>query len=388
MSLDGGPGATRGLRIGLLLPLTGPGAELGTALRAAAEFAIDQVNEAGGVGGRPVTRVVRDEGADIETATRSLASLIDSGVDAIVGPASSNIIGSTLPVTTEAGVLTCSPTASALALDDVPDAGLFVRTIPSDRLQASALARLVERSGERRVALLYLDDPFGRSLAEAVREELRSFAEVVAVVPFVDTDAQYGDQAAAVVASAPRATIVVGEATAGPRMVEALFDQAGLEGDVYIGDAMRVPAAANVYARLGSDALDRLIGVSPTSAARAPEFIEAFRLATGSVPELFAGNAADCVTLIALAAQAAQSPEATLFAREIAEVSHAGTECNTFAECSAALDASRNIDFDGSTNELRIGPDGDLVRGLFDVFRFGRGGRAVGAGGPPLLVGG
>jgi branched-chain amino acid transport system substrate-binding protein len=368
------------LRIGLLLPLTGPGAELGTAMRDAAEFAIAEVNAAGGVLGQPVRRILHDEGGDADTASRGLAALLAANVDVIVGPASSTVAAATLPVTTSAGVLSCSPTASALALDRFPDGGLFVRTIPSDRLQATALARLVEQSGERRVAVLYLDDPFGRLLADAVRNELASFANLVAFVPFIDTDAEYADEADAVIASASRATIVIGDATAGPRMVESLFDREDLEGDVFVGDALRVPDAASAYARLGPDALERLSGVSPIASARAPAFIEAYVSSVGTEPSLFAGNAADCVTLIALAAQAAQSTVPIRIAQEIPEVSHVGTQCVTFSECSMTLAGARNVDFDGSTGELRIGADGDLVRGLFEVFSFDRFGRSVSTG--------
>ncbi|MEN9507271.1 MAG: hypothetical protein RI958_3197 [Actinomycetota bacterium] len=368
------------LRIGMLLPLTGPGAEIGRALRDAARWAIAEVNAAGGVAGRPVRQSIQDEGADATTAVRGLAALIANDVDVIVGPASSIVAASTLPVTTEAGLLTCSPTASALSLDRFPDAGLFVRTIPSDRLQATALARLVEQSGERRVAVLYLDDPFGRPLAEAVRDELGSFAELVAFIPFVDTDAEYADEANEAVASAPRATIVVGDATAGPRMLEALFSQGALEGSVVIGDAMRVPDATNGYARLGANSLERLRGVSPTSLALAPTFIDAYVDRVGAEPSLFAGNAADCVTLVALAAREAQSTVPADIAREIPEVSNAGTQCVTFDECSAAIAEGRNVDFDGSTGHLRIGFDGDPVRGVFDVFGFDRLGRSISTG--------
>lgn len=369
----------------MLLPLTGPGAELGTALRDAARWAISQVNAAGGVAGQPVGQALQDEGGDADTAARGLAALLAADVDVIVGPASSIIAASTLPLTTRAGVLTCSPTSSALSLDRFPDGGLFVRTIPSDRLQATALARLVEQSGERRVAVLYLDDPFGRPLAEAVRDELDSFAELVAFIPFVDSDAEYSDEAATVVAAAPRATIVIGESTAGPRMLEALFRNENLEGDIVVGDAMRVPDAANGYAGLGPSALERLRGVSPVSTSSAPSFIEAYTLSIGIEPSLFAGNAADCVTLAALAAQEAGSTRPADIAREIPEVSHVGTQCFTFAECSAALGDARNVDFDGSTGELRIGADGDMVRGLFEVFTFDRFGRSTPSG-TTLLV--
>lgn len=44
------------------------------------------------------------------------------------------------------------------------------------------------------------------------------------------------------------------------------------------------------------------------------------------------------------------------------------------------LAGARNVDFDASTGELRIGADGDLVRCLFEVFSFDRFGRSVSTG--------
>ncbi|MEX0848562.1 MAG: ABC transporter substrate-binding protein, partial [Ilumatobacteraceae bacterium] len=205
------------LRLGVLLPLTGPGAELGGAMVDAVELAIDQVEAAGS--GIQVQRIVKDEGADVDTALRSLEELLASDVDAIIGPASSIVAASIVPMTTSASVLTCSPTASAMSLDDLPDANLLIRTIPSDSLQAAAIATLVEQSGERRVSILYLDDSFGRPFAEAVRSRLGQAADVVSFIPFVADDVAYADEADRSIASDARATVVIGDSTAGPRMV-------------------------------------------------------------------------------------------------------------------------------------------------------------------------
>lgn len=360
------------LRIGVLLPLTGPGAELGAAMIDAVELAVDEIEAAGGI---RVQRIVRDEGADADTASRSLEELLAGDVDAIVGPASSTVAGAIVPATTEAGVLTCSPTASAMSLDDLPDRNLFVRTIPSDSLQATAVATLVEQSGEQRVSIVYLDDAFGRPLAEAVRSRLDDETDVVAFIPYTADDVAYADEADRSVTSGARSTVVIGDRTAGPRMVDALFGTAGLEGDVVINDAMRVPATTSIYARLGPNALRRLHGVSPVSVAVAPSFIGAYTNRTGAAPALFAGNAYDCVNLIALAAASSGSTEAPMLADEIGDISSVGNRCSTYADCKAELDVSRNIDYEGAGGQLEIGPNGDPQRGVFDVFVFDDDGR-------------
>ena len=156
--------------LGVLLPTTGPGATLfGEGMVDAVEIATEQINAAGGVIGSDVMLINADEGATAASAAIGLDSLITGGVSTIIGPASSIVALSDLDAPVAAGIVTCSPTASALALDDYPDNGLFFRTIPSDSLQMVAMAHVAERTGSTSIAIGYLDDPYGRGLAEALR---------------------------------------------------------------------------------------------------------------------------------------------------------------------------------------------------------------------------
>ena len=110
----------------------------------AVEQAVEQINTAGGVLGSSVELTIVDE-----SAGTGIDELLAEGVDAIVGPASSTVALSQLadavnPVT---GVVTCSPSATALALDDYPDNKLFFRTVPSDSFEMVAIERRVEGTG-------------------------------------------------------------------------------------------------------------------------------------------------------------------------------------------------------------------------------------------------
>ena len=125
-------------------------------------------------GGATVEVVEADEGANATTAARPSRGSIERGVDAVVGPASSTVALGALGDLMAGDVLTCSPTASALALDDYPDSELFFRTVPSDSLQAAAIARLAEQTGARTAAVAYLDDAYGRPLAEATMAALEA----------------------------------------------------------------------------------------------------------------------------------------------------------------------------------------------------------------------
>ncbi|MDH6546942.1 ABC-type branched-subunit amino acid transport system substrate-binding protein [Streptomyces sp. SAI-041] len=76
----------RPVRIGVLVPLTRPGwVEAGRHLLAGLELAAAEVNDAGGIGGRPLELLVRDTAADPQRATAAVEELAELGVAALAG---------------------------------------------------------------------------------------------------------------------------------------------------------------------------------------------------------------------------------------------------------------------------------------------------------------
>jgi len=74
------PGVEAGvLRLGTLLPASGPLAEAGHVVRAVLEDGVEQVNQQGGIHGRRLELVVADTGPDQASAERALQRLLDQG---------------------------------------------------------------------------------------------------------------------------------------------------------------------------------------------------------------------------------------------------------------------------------------------------------------------
>ncbi|MFI1198699.1 ABC transporter substrate-binding protein [Streptomyces sp. NPDC020883] len=74
------------VQIGALVPLTRPGwVEAGQHLLAGLELAVGEVNEAGGIAGRPLELVVRDTAADPQRAAAAVEELAALGVAALAG---------------------------------------------------------------------------------------------------------------------------------------------------------------------------------------------------------------------------------------------------------------------------------------------------------------
>ena len=106
-------GPAEPLRIGFIAELTGRSADLGEGGRNAMLLVVDEFRGRGQFGQRPVEVIVRDIGADAETARRSAEELVAAVVEVIVGPMNSGSIDLIQPVVEAAGVLLISPTASA-----------------------------------------------------------------------------------------------------------------------------------------------------------------------------------------------------------------------------------------------------------------------------------
>jgi branched-chain amino acid transport system substrate-binding protein len=367
------------LRLGVLAPLTGDGAPLGLSIQATVEMAVAAINDAGGANGRPVQLRIADEGSDIATATAGLDELLRGEVDAIVGPTSSTVTLSVLDTILRSQTLACSPTSTAMALDDFPDDGLFFRTAPSDTLEAEAIARAVDGTGRSSVGLLYVDDAYGRPFADSVRRALanRSIA-VTADIPFSSADSGIDTEATVTDAIDAQVIAVIGDADSGARVASAVAAAtAGMDTPIIVNDAMRGGTAAATFAQLPAEALERIIGVAPRALTDNAEFVEALAAVDPNATGLFAANAFDCVNLIALAADAVRSSDPLEIAARIPSVATSGTRCLDFASCAAGLTAERNVDYDGPSGLLQLAFDGDPNRGVYDLYRYGADGTEI-----------
>jgi len=98
------------LKVGTVLPQTGSLAFLGPPEFAGVNLAKKEINEAGGVLGKPI-EVFEGDSSDTSTNIASTTSdqMIQRGADVIVGAASSSVSLSIIDKITSAGVLQISP---------------------------------------------------------------------------------------------------------------------------------------------------------------------------------------------------------------------------------------------------------------------------------------
>ncbi len=351
------------LTIGTLLPDTGPGNLIGLAGINAVAVGVDSINDAGGVLGQPVQLVNASEGTSVNDARAGIGKLVASNVDAIIGPASSLVTLEVLDELMDAGVLVCSPTATALALNDYPNRDLFFRTVPSDSLTGQAMAIVALNTGVDSYAVVYLDDQFGRPMAREAMSRLDG-PEVADLYerPFPSdaTPEELADIATAVAERSSRTILLIADSDHGWAMLQALA--AVFESDppfIFVNDALRTPPNPEVVVDLPPEFRAEIQGVSPV----VPPDVRY------EPPGAYATNALDCLNLIALAAVQAGTDDPVEVADEMIDVSIVGTVCNSFELCLGIVEQDRNINYQGP-NSFDFSDRNDPRSGRVGTFLF------------------
>ena len=148
----------------------------------AAILVVDEFNAKGGVLGKQVEIVAQDDQCKAEIATNAATRLISDGVVAVMGHICSGPCKASLPLYTNAKLISMSPSATTPALTQSGQNPYFFRTIANDNDSAVVGAQfIVEKLGTPKVAILHDNSEYGRGYAEKAREELQKSdkAEVV-----------------------------------------------------------------------------------------------------------------------------------------------------------------------------------------------------------------
>lgn len=129
---------TEPVKIGFVATLTGRDAELGTDCRDGALLAVEDANLEGGVEGRPVELLIRDDKQDWSKAVEADQELARLGCQVIVGHMTSSMCEAAMPWLSTSGIAMISPTATSEEFSGRKDH--FYRTYTSTESLASVQA--------------------------------------------------------------------------------------------------------------------------------------------------------------------------------------------------------------------------------------------------------
>ncbi len=173
------------VRVGFIGGLTDNNSDNGQAGLYAVELAVEQANRAGGIEGRLVELVIRDDAQNAATAANAAQELVAARVEAVIGPFTSAMAVATVHVTGKAGILQVSPTITSMTFYGKDDNLLRINRTTRDN--ARDYAAVMRARNQRRIAVAY--DTRNLNFTESWLNEFRDAAsalgsEVVVAVPY------------------------------------------------------------------------------------------------------------------------------------------------------------------------------------------------------------
>lgn len=142
------------IKIGMIAGLTGRVADLGIAGRDGVILAVEETNSTGGIAGKYVELVIKDDKQDAVVCQFVLSEMAKEGVSGIVGPMTSSMGMIVAQHINKHGIPTISPTVSTTELSGVDD--YFFRIIPDISNAAVKTAEYAfTKKNYRRAVVIY-----------------------------------------------------------------------------------------------------------------------------------------------------------------------------------------------------------------------------------------
>ncbi|MFI2780676.1 ABC transporter substrate-binding protein [Streptomyces sp. ALB3] len=219
------------VRLGALVPLTRPGwVEAGRHLLAGLELAVREVNDAGGIEGRPLELVVRDTAADPERAAAAVDELADLGVSAVAGEYHSVVARAAAARADALGVPFLCSSAVLDALTEEPTEWV-ARLAPAQSHGWGIYADFLLGAGRRRIAVAMQPSAYWASGARVLRDHLAPRGGTVveldtnALTPEALCDAlvDHGATALLLLVGHPEPAVPIVRAVRGDRRLEEIL---------------------------------------------------------------------------------------------------------------------------------------------------------------------
>ncbi|HEY0381567.1 MAG TPA: ABC transporter substrate-binding protein [Candidatus Elarobacter sp.] len=149
--------------IGATVSESGPGATLGRPEADSIQMAVDEINKAGGVNGRPLQAAILDDESNATTAVNNTRKLLDQHVVAIIGSSLTQTSLAMIPLATAAKVPMISLASSSQVIQPVGDRQWIFKMPITDFHVAQVMQEYMRKKKQTKVSVIYRDDDYGKT---------------------------------------------------------------------------------------------------------------------------------------------------------------------------------------------------------------------------------
>lgn len=293
------PARADDLKLSTLLPLTGPYANYAVEFRLGMEIAKDEINAAGGVGGRKIDLAV----LDTQSNNGQVVSLVRQACGnafAVLGPSMSNEAQVAFPIANGLGCPSISSSAAASGLTDKNRPWTFTYASPAPIITPQAVELLASRlKAKKAVVVVDRGDAAANDQGTIVERTLKEKGVETQTYSISSADLDFSPVVTRIRGQEPD-LVVLSTTDKGAVSVLKELKRTGSQAKVLITQSAFTP----LVAAAGSEVLEgvyRYTEFDPTSSTdpRVVAFVEAFKgRNSGRAPTQLATQAYDLVYLV------------------------------------------------------------------------------------------
>jgi branched-chain amino acid transport system substrate-binding protein len=329
---------TGNTRIGVLVDLSGPTSAVGQSVKAAVEFARDEINQAGGINGRQLEIVLADDKGAPEQAAGAVTNLTtQNNVHVLLGECSRGIC---LAAASKAQVTQIPMIALSSSDAKVTQQGNYIFNIAQlDSVQGKQMGAYAANNLKAKTAAVVYEEgsDYGAGLAQAFADEFGKFGGQVASRQTYNAASQNFNELLTAVRGVNPDVIYIPARSNSTVMLAKEAKQIGLKSVLLGADGWNNPALLSAAGSAfdGAYITSQYSADDPSQEGRA--FSSAYQRRFGKSPDQAAALAYDAVKLIADALKRAGSSDRNKLRDALAQTAKFAGRSGTIT-----IDADRN----------------------------------------------
>lgn len=256
------------IAVGAVTPLTGKLAVYGEGFQKAMLLALDEVNAAGGINGKPMKIVFEDNTSTSKGSVSAIQKLITvDKFPVIFGPAASSNFLAVCPIAQQNKTILIGAESAAASISKC---GSYVfRVFPSDQLQGKGVAELTEYLKYKKVVLTYINNDWGVGLAEVFKGHfLKSGGKLIDEYAYAEGKTDYRSEILRIKKSSPGAVVNLTYIKEGATMLKQAYETR-VEVQWLMGSAAKSPKLVE----LAGVAAEGVIGTYPTFSQETAQYM-------------------------------------------------------------------------------------------------------------------
>lgn len=363
---------TEPVRLGTLTPQTGAGGPYGPSMVKVVKAVVDELNAAGGIGGRPIALTSEDDETNPDAGVRAARKLIDvDKVSAVIGTWASAVTTAVAPLCWEAKSMLFT-VSGADSITRLPHQGFIIRTQPNTQLQSYRAAKyMMESMGAKRVFALSAQTPFAKDSYDRLASVLRQGgADGAGDVIYDASKTSFRSEIDQALRAKPDALFLNGYTPDVTIILRELY-RAGYDGKKF---TFGYAANDKMLAALPAEVTEGLVAFSPSPDVDSPAYKRVQQILGTQDPDTYSCQAYDHVNMVALSVARANASSGLAIHDTVRRISQGeGEKVHSAVDGLKLLAAGKDVNYDGASGPCDFLPSGDIESCKFRFDRVEKG---------------